>query len=81
MRDHLRTELAAAALLMAVQRQRFGTVMENVVFDPITRVPNFDSDATTENTGVAYPIDFITDASRTGCVRQSCDTRHSTPRR
>ena len=61
---------------MAVQRQRFGTVMENVVFDPITRFPDFDNDAATENTGVAYPIDFITDASRTGCARQSRDLRH-----
>ena len=60
---------------MAVQRQRFGTVMENVVFDPIASLI-FDNDAATENTGVAYPIDFITDASRTGCARQSRDLRH-----
>jgi len=63
------------------ETRRFGTVMENVVFDPITRVPNFDSDATTENTGVTYLIYFITDASRTGGARQARDPRHRTPRR
>ena len=45
---------------------RFGTVLENVVFDPDSRVCDFDSDAKTENTRSAYPLDFITNASRTG---------------
>lgn len=39
--------------------QRFGTVLENVVYDPTTRVLNLDSDAKTENTRAAYPLDFI----------------------
>src|SRR5258708_6727158 len=38
---------------------RFGTVLENVVFDPDTRIPDFDSDERTENTRAAYPIQFI----------------------
>ncbi|HEY8506684.1 MAG TPA: phosphoenolpyruvate carboxykinase (ATP), partial [Gemmataceae bacterium] len=38
---------------------RFGSVLENVVVDPRTRVPDFDSDAITENTRAAYPLDFI----------------------
>jgi phosphoenolpyruvate carboxykinase (ATP) len=38
---------------------RFGTVLENVVFDPDTRVPDFDSDEKTENTRSAYPITYI----------------------
>ena len=38
---------------------RFGTVLENVVLDPITRVPDFDSDKITENTRASYPIHFI----------------------
>ena len=46
--------------------ERFGTVMENVTLDPETRVPDFDSAAKTENTRIAYPLDFISNASETG---------------
>jgi phosphoenolpyruvate carboxykinase (ATP) len=46
--------------------KRFGTVLENVVVDPITRVPNFDDASLTENTRCAYPLDFIKNASLTG---------------
>jgi phosphoenolpyruvate carboxykinase (ATP) len=45
---------------------RFGTVLENVILDPDTRVPDFDNGAKTENTRAAYPLDFIPNASRTG---------------
>jgi len=45
---------------------RFGSVLENVVFDPDTRQCNFDDDSKTENTRSAYPLDFIANASRTG---------------
>ena len=45
---------------------RFGAVLENVVFDPETRVPNYDDDSKTENTRSAYPLDFMPGASRTG---------------
>jgi phosphoenolpyruvate carboxykinase (ATP) len=37
----------------------FGTVMENVVFDPVTRVPNLDDASKTENTRSAYPLTSI----------------------
>jgi phosphoenolpyruvate carboxykinase (ATP) len=45
---------------------RFGTVLENVILDPATRVPDFDDGRLTENTRSAYPLDFISNASETG---------------
>lgn len=45
---------------------RFGTVMENVVLDADTRAPDFDDGTKTENTRVAYPLDFIANASASG---------------
>jgi phosphoenolpyruvate carboxykinase (ATP) len=45
---------------------RFGAVLENVSFDPDTRVPNYEDASKTENTRSAYPLDFIPNASRTG---------------
>jgi len=44
----------------------FGAVLENVVFDPDTRIPDFDDDSRTENTRSAYPLEFMPRASRTG---------------
>ena len=38
---------------------RFSTVLENVTYDEQTRELDVDSDAKTENTRAAYPIDFI----------------------
>jgi phosphoenolpyruvate carboxykinase (ATP) len=46
--------------------RRFGTIMENVMIDPETRMPDFDDASKTENTRCAYPLDFIPNASRTG---------------
>ncbi len=37
----------------------FGTVLENVVLDPITREPDLDDISITENTRASYPIWFI----------------------
>jgi phosphoenolpyruvate carboxykinase (ATP) len=39
--------------------RRFGTVLENVVVDPVTRALDLDSDLFTENTRGAYPLSFI----------------------
>jgi phosphoenolpyruvate carboxykinase (ATP) len=41
---------------------RYGAVLENVVFDETTHEVNFDDASITENTRVAYPIDFIQNA-------------------
>ena len=41
---------------------RFGTVLENTVYDPATREVDFSSTAITENTRAAYPIEFIPNA-------------------
>jgi phosphoenolpyruvate carboxykinase (ATP) len=45
---------------------RFGSILENVVFDPDTRVCDFDDDSKTENTRSAYPLHHIPNASATG---------------
>jgi phosphoenolpyruvate carboxykinase (ATP) len=39
--------------------RRFGTVLENVVLDPLSRRLDLNDDALTENTRGAYPLDYI----------------------
>ncbi len=39
--------------------RRFGTILENVVFDRATRKIDLDDDMLTENTRASYPLEFI----------------------
>src|ERR1043165_3080420 len=45
---------------------RFGSVLENVVVDPVTRQPDYDDARYTENTRAAYPVDHIDNVETTG---------------
>ena len=43
--------------------QRFGTVLENVKLDPVTRRVDYSDTSKTENTRAAYPLKFMPNAS------------------
>ncbi len=45
---------------------RFGTVVENLVLDPETGVPDYDSELFTENTRAGYPVTYIDNAVEEG---------------
>jgi phosphoenolpyruvate carboxykinase (ATP) len=59
-------KLSAAGEPQIWNALRFGCVLENVPVDPLTRAPDFDSTAYTENTRAAYPVDFIPGCERSG---------------
>ncbi len=40
----------------------FGTILENVVFDPVTRMIDLDDESITENTRASYPLNYIENA-------------------
>jgi phosphoenolpyruvate carboxykinase (ATP) len=42
--------------------RRFGTILENVVFDPVSRHVDLDDESITENTRASYPLDYIENA-------------------
>jgi phosphoenolpyruvate carboxykinase (ATP) len=50
--------------------RRFGTILENVDLDPVTRELDLDSERFTENTRGAYPLEFIGNADPTGMTGQ-----------
>src|SRR6187397_783950 len=50
--------------------RRFGTILENVDVDPVTRELDLDSERFTENTRGAYPLSFIGNADATGMTVQ-----------
>ncbi|MGB6648452.1 MAG: phosphoenolpyruvate carboxykinase (ATP), partial [Bacteroidota bacterium] len=39
--------------------QKFGTILENVPYDPVTRRIDLDDESITENTRASYPLEFI----------------------
>lgn len=45
---------------------RFGSVLENVIIDPTTRVPNYDDASITENTRCTYPVEYIENCELSG---------------
>ncbi|MFD3190797.1 phosphoenolpyruvate carboxykinase [Sedimentitalea sp. HM32M-2] len=45
---------------------KFGTVIENMVYDEETRIPDFEDDSLTANMRCAYPLHYISNASDTG---------------
>ena len=42
--------------------KRFGTILENVPYDPVTRLIDLDDESITENTRASYPLEFIANA-------------------
>ena len=46
--------------------RRFGTILENVVMDPVTRALDLDDARYTENTRASYPLSFIPNADLSG---------------
>ncbi len=39
--------------------KKYGTILENVVYDPVSRNIDLDDDSVTENTRASYPLEFI----------------------
>ncbi len=54
--------LSAAAEPQIYDAIRFGSVLENVVYDEAAREPDYKDDSLTENTRACYPIEFIPNA-------------------
>jgi phosphoenolpyruvate carboxykinase (ATP) len=48
---------------------KFGTILENVVFDPVSRKIDLDDDSITENTRASYPLEFIPNIVPEGYVK------------
>jgi phosphoenolpyruvate carboxykinase (ATP) len=54
----IRLSASAEPEIFAVTK-KFGTVLENVTCDPVTRQLDLNDDSVTENTRAAYPISFL----------------------
>ena len=46
--------------------RRFGTILENVVYDPESREVDLNDDSMTENTRASYPVDMIDNVDLSG---------------
>lgn len=46
--------------------QMFGTILENVVLDPMTRTVKFEDQSITENTRASYPLHYIPNYVKSG---------------
>ncbi|MGH7616471.1 MAG: phosphoenolpyruvate carboxykinase (ATP) [Gemmatimonadaceae bacterium] len=46
--------------------QMFGTILENVVLDPLTRKVKFEDQSLTENTRASYPLNYIPNFVKSG---------------
>jgi phosphoenolpyruvate carboxykinase (ATP) len=57
----IRLSASAEPQIYACTR-RFGTILENVVYDPVTRAIDLNDMSITENTRASYPLDFIDNA-------------------
>jgi phosphoenolpyruvate carboxykinase (ATP) len=53
---------AAAEPQIYACTRKFGTILENVVYDPVTRMIDLDDETITENTRASYPLDYIENA-------------------
>lgn len=49
--------------------RRYGTIIENVVYDSVSRKIDLDDDAVTENTRASYPLEFIPNIVPDGYVK------------
>jgi len=61
----IRLSAAAEPEIFATTR-RFGTILENVTIDPVTRRIDLDDESVTENTRASYPLHFIGNALADG---------------
>ena len=55
--------------------RRFGTVLENVTFDPVSRHLDLNDYTVTENTRAAYPLSYIENC-RAGKAGRTSQERH-----
>ena len=42
--------------------ERFGSILENVIYDPVSRLIDLDDNEITENTRASYPLEYIDNA-------------------
>ncbi len=67
--------------------RRFGTILENVIYDPASRRIDLDDEIITENTRASYPLSFIdnsveekmTDAHPNNVIFLTCDAQGVLP--